>query len=102
MTAVRKLHSEVLELNQYRGDMMRVNCKECGSKSTIQARNNLSEIVAELYCSCKDPHCGHTFVMQLAYSHTLNPPKSKNDQMVLDLLASMPSSERQAIMQQFQ
>jgi Ogr/Delta-like zinc finger len=27
----------------------------------------------KLYCSCRNPECGHTCVMDLSFSHTLSP-----------------------------
>lgn len=27
----------------------------------------------QLYCSCNNPECGHTFVMEVTFSHTLSP-----------------------------
>ena len=29
--------------------------------------------VKHLYCSCNNPECGHTFVMEVTFSHTLSP-----------------------------
>ncbi|WP_420271276.1 ogr/Delta-like zinc finger family protein, partial [Moritella viscosa] len=42
---------------------MRVLCSECGDKSRIQKTNRISIEYTDLYCSCSNPECGHSFVM---------------------------------------
>lgn len=54
---------------------MRITCPFCGGRAAISSRNKLAETVADLYCACRDPkNCGATFVLTLAFKHTLNPP----------------------------
>lgn len=52
---------------------MRINCDRCNSTATIQSTSKESELVKKLYCTCKNPDCGHSFVMMLSYSHTISP-----------------------------
>lgn len=52
---------------------MRVKCNRCGSPATIQSSSEESDSVKKLYCCCRNPECGHTFVMVLSFSHTLSP-----------------------------
>ena len=52
---------------------MRVECNRCGKSATIYSSRKESDSVKILYCSCSNPHCGHTFVMSLSFSHTLSP-----------------------------
>ena len=52
---------------------MRVYC-QCG-KRAIVSRSESAESCAELYCSCSDPECGHTFVSALGYKHSTKPSK---------------------------
>lgn len=54
---------------------MRVDC-QCGSQAVVSRsepdeRNPKS---AELYCSCRKPECGHSFVSTLGFKHSLNLP----------------------------
>jgi hypothetical protein len=35
--------------------------------------SQITQDVKQLYCSCNNPQCGHGFVMNLAFSHTLSP-----------------------------
>lgn len=68
---------------------MRVLCPECGQKSRIQKSNRLSSQHADLYCSCSDPECGHSFVMNLSYSHTLSPSAKTTSQLAFTLSKSL-------------
>jgi len=52
---------------------MRIKCNRCGEAATIQSSYQASADLKQLYCSCTNPMCGHTFVMDLAFSHTLSP-----------------------------
>lgn len=52
---------------------MKIKCNRCGSRSIINSSSEESDAVKKLYCSCKNPQCGHTFVMELSFSHTLSP-----------------------------
>ncbi|WP_318515129.1 ogr/Delta-like zinc finger family protein [Photobacterium leiognathi subsp. mandapamensis] len=68
---------------------MRVNCNECGAKARIQKTNWLSSKAADLYCSCSDAECGHTFVMNLGFSHTLSPSAKTTNELVMALVRAM-------------
>lgn len=56
---------------------MRVDCS-CGAKAVVSRseRNKQNPNAAELYCSCKKPECGHSFVASLGFKHSLNLPAS--------------------------
>ncbi|SHO57867.1 ogr/Delta-like zinc finger family protein [Vibrio quintilis] len=73
---------------------MRVICPECGQKACIQKSNRITARHADLYCCCCDPECGHTFVMNLSYSHTLSPSAKTTNQMVLNLCKALPPETR--------
>ena len=65
---------------------MRVYCPVCGHVSRICTRTKLSAILSNLYCICNNPMCAHSFVMDLAYNHTLSPsaydlPKDIRDKL---------------------
>ncbi|MGF1876678.1 ogr/Delta-like zinc finger family protein [Photobacterium frigidiphilum] len=68
---------------------MRVLCPECGAKACIQKTNRLSASYADLYCSCSDPECGHSFVMNLSFSHTLSPSTKTTTKLVTNLVKSI-------------
>jgi hypothetical protein len=53
---------------------VRIYCNACEGRARIASRDALSVEFAKLYCQCLDVvNCGHTFVMNLTYSHTLRP-----------------------------
>ncbi|TOC50942.1 transcriptional regulator [Vibrio parahaemolyticus] len=79
---------------------MRVLCPECGEKSRIQKSNRISSGYADLYCACSDAECGHTFVMNLSYSHTLSPSAKTTSQLAFNLVKALPPEQRQSLKQQ--
>lgn len=52
---------------------MRVYCSSCTKRAIITSRQEISKKLAKLYCVCSDPHCGHGFVIDMQFSHTLSP-----------------------------
>ena len=87
-------------LSDIGSDAMKVDCSECGGAATIQSRRRFDTKISHLYCSCKNPVCGHTFVMNLSFSHTLSPSGKQAKQMVLDLIRALPEAERRELMAQ--
>nr|WP_075518858.1 ogr/Delta-like zinc finger family protein [Moritella viscosa] len=76
---------------------MRVLCPECGDKSRIQKTNRISNSYTDLYCSCSDPLCGHSFVMNLSFSHTLSPSAKSTSQMAMELMRTLAPEQRQEL-----
>jgi len=86
-------------INLIRGDeAMQINCTECGSKSIIHSSKRLDAKMSQLYCSCKNPICGHTFVMDLCFSHTLSPSAKQHTDVVVNFLRALPDAERQMML----
>lgn len=81
---------------------MRVICKECGSPATITNRKSLTDEVADLYCSCNDSECGHSFVACLSFKHTLSPSRKQASDMLARLLGNMSVADRKLIIEQAQ
>ncbi|HCH1030155.1 TPA: ogr/Delta-like zinc finger family protein [Vibrio parahaemolyticus] len=79
---------------------MRVVCPECGQKSRIQKSNHISASYSDLYCSCSDPECGHTFVMNLSYSHTLSPSAKTTLQLAFNMVNALAPEHREELKQQ--
>lgn len=85
--------------NLIRGeDAMQINCTECGEKSIIHSSKRLDAKMSQLYCSCKNPLCGHTFVMDLSFSHTLSPSSKQHKDVVVSFLRALPDAERQLML----
>jgi hypothetical protein len=85
--------------NLFRGEdqMILIKCKVCRGKAIVQARKELDVTMSQLYCSCKDPECGHTFVMDLCFSHTLSPSAQQHKDVVVSFLRALPEQERQLV-----
>ncbi|MCC4854455.1 ogr/Delta-like zinc finger family protein [Vibrio splendidus] len=79
---------------------MRVVCPECGEKARIQKSNRISAGYSDLYCSCSDPECGHTFVMNLSFSRTLSPSAKTTSQLAFNLVKALPPEQRQELQNQ--
>lgn len=52
---------------------MRIKCDRCKHKARIETTREITPTFSHLYCSCTNPLCGHTFVVDLSFSHTLSP-----------------------------
>lgn len=78
---------------------MRVYCKECGQLGRITKTNNLSAAVADLYCQCTDAECGHSWVSNLSFAHTLSPSSRSSHQMALALVRGLSPEGRQMVLQ---
>ncbi|PNB75702.1 transcriptional regulator [Pseudomonas sp. GW456-E7] len=76
---------------------MRIYCKECGEKGRIASREELSLEFARLYCQCLSVSCGHTWVANLTFCHTLNPSAQVVDRLLLDHLRNMPRAEQREL-----
>ncbi|TRY13548.1 ogr/Delta-like zinc finger family protein [Shewanella hanedai] len=79
---------------------MRIHCTACGKKAIIGKTNRLSLAYADLYCSCTDPKCGHTFVANLSFSHTLSPSAKSTTAIVSELFRALSPVQRQQIQQE--
>lgn len=77
---------------------MRILCTSCGKKAIIGKTDRLSVGHANLYCSCSDPECGHTFVTNVSFSHTLS-PSAKNTSEIVTALAKALSPEQRKTLQ---
>ncbi|CNJ35872.1 Phage transcriptional activator%2C Ogr/delta [Yersinia rohdei] len=51
--------------------------------------------IADLYCACTNLECGHTFVMNATFSHTLSPSALTHSRLIKDLVDHISPQERQ-------
>ncbi|MFT5788032.1 MAG: hypothetical protein ACI8SJ_000127 [Shewanella sp.] len=79
---------------------MRVLCPDCSANAIIGKTNRLSLAHADLYCSCSDPECGHTFVTNLSFSHTLSPSSRTSSAIVSELARALSPVQRQQLQQE--
>ncbi|MDC9588568.1 ogr/Delta-like zinc finger family protein [Xenorhabdus sp. XENO-10] len=75
--------------------VLKIICPECGVKSVIRKTNRKHHQIADIYCSCSDVECGHTFVMNLTFSHTLSPSAKTGDILLQTVINNLNPQQRQ-------
>ncbi|MFB2830291.1 ogr/Delta-like zinc finger family protein [Aeromonas jandaei] len=76
---------------------MRVFCRECGGKGKITKTQRFSADTSDSYCQCNDPECGHTWVIQHSFKHTLSPSAFTTTQLALSLIKSLGPDGRKTL-----
>lgn len=79
---------------------MRVYCKVCKGKGKIATPRRVTDEFSKLYCQCLNPECGHRWVSNLSYSHSLDEPVRTLDTLLLDHFREMPASQQQQLLAQ--
>lgn len=77
---------------------MRIYCTACDHKGRISSREEVTRTYVKLYCQCLDAECGHTWVSTLAFSHTLRPPATHLDTLLIDRFRSLPPDQQRELM----
>lgn len=75
--------------------VLKIECPECKSKAVIRKTNRKHRDIADIYCSCADVECGHTFVMNLTFSHTISPSAKKGDFLIQQVISGMSAEQKQ-------
>ncbi|HEK0312825.1 TPA: ogr/Delta-like zinc finger family protein [Proteus mirabilis] len=75
--------------------VLTIDCPECGEKAMIKKSNRKHKELTDLYCACRDPLCGHTFVLNLTFSHTLSPSAKKQDALLLAMIKNLSPQQRE-------
>lgn len=75
--------------------VLKIKCPDCGSQAIIKKTNRKHRDIADIYCACADVECGHTFVMNLTFSHTLSPSAKSGDVMLQQLINNMSPQQKQ-------
>ena len=73
--------------------IMKMTCPECLASATIRKTNRKHPQLADVYCSCTNVECGHTFVMNVSFSHTISPSALKGQGRVKELIDAMPEED---------
>jgi len=79
---------------------VRVYCNVCSAKGRIVSRDELSLEFARLYCQCSSVKCGHTWVANLTFSHTLSPSAQAVDRLLFDRLRTLSRVEQRELFDQ--
>lgn len=58
--------------------VLKVYCPACGEQATIRKiKMEGVDNIPEIYCSCNDFECGHTYMLTLTFSHSIHQGNSK-------------------------
>lgn len=69
-----------------------VICKDCGHRAVITKTNRKHPELYDIYCACKNPHCGHAFVAQFTFSHSIRTSAQAKEDLFQHVVNSVPSS----------
>ncbi|MCS3425029.1 ssDNA-binding Zn-finger/Zn-ribbon topoisomerase 1 [Rahnella sp. BIGb0603] len=75
-----------------------VICPECGANSVIKKTARKHRKISDLYCACSDFECGHTFVMNMTFSHTISPSAKSQGSLLRGLVDSLKSDDKQMLL----
>ena len=76
----------------------RVICTACNSNAVIKKTVRKHRELSDLYCACSDFECGHTFVMNMTFSHTISPSAKSQGSLLRGLVDSLKSDDRQMLL----
>ncbi|UJR55196.1 ogr/Delta-like zinc finger family protein [Dickeya zeae] len=75
--------------------VMRVYCPECSSLAVVRKTNRKHPQIADIYCACSNMECGHTFVMNMTFSHTLSPSALTHGRLMKNMIDAIAPDKRQ-------
>lgn len=75
--------------------VFKIKCPECGQPAIIRKSDWKDKKLADLYCACTEVECGHTFVFNASFSHTLSPSGLTGNKLVKFLIDRLKPEERQ-------
>lgn len=74
--------------------IMKMTCPACLAEAKIRKTNRKHPQLADVYCQCSNMECGHTFVMNVSFSHTISPSALAGQGRVKELIDSLGENER--------
>ncbi|EOH3234331.1 ogr/Delta-like zinc finger family protein [Morganella morganii] len=86
---------ELTSLRENNMRKMRVICPVCEADAVIRKSNRKHRELVDLYCACSDVECGHTFVSQVTFSHTISPSAKDKEHLLKKALTGLNSEHRQ-------
>ena len=91
----RKIHPKRGNLNMR---VLKVYCPECEQTATIKKTARKHRHLADLYCACNNVECGHTFVMNMSFSHTISPSAITGDRLIHELIKLIKPDQKQLVL----
>ncbi|EEU9488946.1 transcriptional regulator [Escherichia coli] len=73
----------------------KIICPECNGNSTIKKTVRKHPHLSDVYCACNNVECGHTFVVNITFSHTLSPSALSSDRAIKTLIDMMSPEQKQ-------
>ena len=73
---------------------MKMTCPACLAEAKIRKTNRKHPQLADVYCQCSNMECGHTFVMNVSFSHTISPSALAGQGRIKELIDSLGENER--------
>lgn len=89
-------------IGEQRMRILKINCKECGEAAIIRKNARKHPELSDLYCMCSNVECGHTFVLNLTFSHTLSPSALTGKWLVNTLLGLIKPEDKQLALELLQ
>ncbi|WP_105574465.1 ogr/Delta-like zinc finger family protein [Cronobacter sakazakii] len=83
--------------------IMKMTCPVCLADAKIRKTNRKHPQLADVYCQCSNMECGHSFVMNVSFSHTISPSALSGQGRVKELIDSLGEHDRKkalALLQQ--
>ncbi|MFP9230155.1 Ogr/Delta-like zinc finger protein [Pectobacterium cacticida] len=78
--------------------VMKIFCPECNGKAVIRKTVRKHRHISDLYCACSDVECGHTFVLNVTFSHTLSPSAKTQDSLLKGIVDTLNPERRQMLL----
>lgn len=74
----------------------KIICLECESNSVIKKTVRKHPQLSDIYCACNNVECGHTFVVNMTFSHTLSPSALTGAKAVKTMIDMMTPDQKRA------
>lgn len=71
-----------------------IYCTVCNAKSVIERSERIHSEFTRYYCACKNPQCGHRFVMNMEFGHTTRSSKLTKDKLLELVLGKLSDDEK--------
>ncbi len=78
--------------------VMNVYCPVCEARAIIKKTARKHKELSDLYCACTDVECGHTFVMNMTFSHTISPSAKSSDNLIATLCNTLNGQQKQLML----
>ncbi len=78
--------------------VMKVYCPVCEARAVIKKTARKHKELSDLYCACTDVECGHTFVMNMTFSHTISPSAKSCDALIATICNSLDMQQKQLML----